>query len=105
MCPMVSMVMLVVIVLGTCGIVWMRWRREPAYARSVPPEAPRQTCAHQAFTHGHSRLAAGQYPNASTALHQARVLAPKHPHGAGRLAEVERRRHAASATPRVNAAG
>ena len=98
---MVSMVMLVVIVLGTWGIVWMRWRREHAYAMPVPPEAPRQTLAHQAFTHGNSCLAAGQCANAITAFHQVRALEPKHPHITGRLAEVERRQHAASATPRA----
>ena len=102
---MVSMVMLVVIVLGTWGIVWMRWRREHAYAMPVPPEAPRQTLAHQAFTHGNSCLAAGQFADAIGAFHQARTLEPTHPHVAGRLAEVARRQHAASATPLVNAPG
>jgi cytochrome c-type biogenesis protein CcmH/NrfG len=50
-------------------------------------------------------LATGQFADAIAAFHQARALEPKHPHVAGRLAEVERRQHAASATPRVNAAG
>jgi hypothetical protein len=40
---MVSMVILVVIVLGTYGIVWMRWCRRHAYAIPVSPEAPRET--------------------------------------------------------------
>jgi hypothetical protein len=100
---MVSMVMLVIIVLGTGGIVWMRWRRGHAYALPVSPEAPHETLAHQAFTHGNSCLAAGQFADAIAAFHQARALEPKHPHVAGRLAEVERRQHAVSATPLVNA--
>jgi len=48
-------------------------------------------------------LAAGQFADAIAAFHQAHALEPKHPHVAGRLAEVERRQHAASATPLVNA--
>ena len=34
-------------------------------------------------------------------IEQARTLDPMHPHVAGRLAEVQRRQHAASATPLV----
>jgi hypothetical protein len=48
-------------------------------------------------------LAAGQFADAIAAFHQTRALEPKHPHVAGRLAEVERRQHAVSATPLVNA--
>jgi len=100
---MVSMVMLVVILLCTGGIVWMRRRRRQAYTTPLAPEAPRETSALQAFTHGNSCLAAGQFAEAIAAFHQTRALEPKHPHVAGRLAEVERRQHAASATPLVNA--
>jgi hypothetical protein len=102
---MVSMVMLVVIVLCTAGIVWMRWRRGHAYTMPVSPEAPHETLAHQAFTHGNSCLAAGQFADAIVAFHQARALEPTHPHVAGRLAEVARRQQAARATPLVNTPG
>jgi len=88
---MVSMVMVVVIVLGTCGVVWMRWRRRHASAIRVSAEAPRATAAHQAFTHGNACLAAGQFADAIAAFHQAHALEPTHPHVAGRLAEVARR--------------
>jgi hypothetical protein len=47
-------------------------------------------------------LAAGQFVEAIAAFHQARQFEPKHPHVSGRLTEVERRQHAASATPPVN---
>src|SRR5437763_12562932 len=101
---MVGMVMLIVLVLGTGGIVWMRRRRRQAYATSISPGGmPRETLALQAFAQGNSYLAAGQFDEAITAFHQAREFEPKHPHVAGRLAEVERRQHAASATPPVNA--
>ena len=95
---MVSMVMLAIIVLGAGGIVWMRRRRGHAYTMPVSPEAPHETLAHQAFTHGNSCLAAGQFADAIGAFHQARTLEPTHPHVAGRLAEVARRQQAASAT-------
>ena len=100
---MVSMIMLVVILLCTGGIVWMRRRRGPAYTTPVSPEAPRESLALQAFTHGNSCLAAGQFAEAIAAFHQTRALEPKHPHVAGRLAEVERRQHAVRVTPLVNA--
>ena len=100
---MVSMIMLVVILLCTGGIVWMRRRRGPVYATPVSPEAPRESLALQTFTHGNSCLAAGQFAEAIAAFHQTRALEPKHPHVAGRLAEVERRQHAVRVTPLVNA--
>jgi hypothetical protein len=60
---------------------------------------PRETLAHEAFMHGNTCLAAGQFAEAIAAFHQARELNPKHPYAAARLAEVERRQQAAGATP------
>ena len=101
---MVGVVMLIVIVLGIGGIIWMRRRRRQAYATPVSPGGiPRQTLALHAFAHGNSCLAAGQFDEAIAAFHQALEFEPKHPHVAGRLAEVERRQHEASAIPLVNA--
>jgi hypothetical protein len=101
---MVGVVMLVVIVLCIGGIVWMRRRRWQAYATPDSPAViPRETLALNAFAHGNSCLAAGKFAEAIAAFHQAREIEPKHPHVAGRLAEVERRQQAASATPLVNA--
>jgi Flp pilus assembly protein TadD len=101
---MMSVIMMVVIVLCIGGIVWLRRRRWQAYTTAVSPGViPRETLALQAFAHGNSCLAAGQFTEAIAAFHQAREIEPKHPHVAGRLAEVERRQHAASAMPLVNA--
>jgi Flp pilus assembly protein TadD len=101
---MTSVVILIVIVLCTGGIVWLRRRRWQAYSTAVSPGViPRETLALQAFAHGNSCLAAGQFTEAIAAFHQAREIEPKHPHVAGRLAEVERRQHAASAMPLVHA--
>ena len=82
----------------------MRRRRRQTYTTPVSPEAmPRETLVLDAFAHGNSCLAEGKFADAIAAFHQVRELNPKHPHVAGRLAEVERRQHAASATPPVNA--
>jgi hypothetical protein len=85
------------------GSFWMGPRCGHAYTTPASPVTPRETLALQAFTHGNSCLAAGQCADAIAAFHQARALEPTHPYVAGRLAEVERRQHAASATPPVNA--
>jgi len=101
---MVGVVMLVVIVLCIGGIVWMRRRRWQAYATPDSPAViPRETLALNAFAHGNSCLAAGKFTEAIAAFHQTLEIEPKHPHVAGRLAEVERRQQAASATLLVNA--
>jgi cytochrome c-type biogenesis protein CcmH/NrfG len=39
----------------------------------------------------------GKFDEARAAFHQAHALEPKHPHVAGRLAEVERQQQAANA--------
>jgi cytochrome c-type biogenesis protein CcmH/NrfG len=47
-------------------------------------------------------LAEGKFDEAIAAFHQARELDPKRAHVADRLAEAERRQHAASATLPAN---
>jgi len=100
---MVSLVMLVVLVLCAGRIAWELRRGGHVYPTPVSPAAPRETLALQAFTHGNSCLAAGQFADAMAALHRAREIDPKHPHVAGRLTEVEQRQHAASVAPLGNA--
>jgi hypothetical protein len=100
---MVSLAMLVVLVLCAGRIAWEIRRRWHVHTTPVSPATPRETLALQAFTHGNSCLAAGQFADASAAFHRAREIDPKHPHVAGRLAEVERRQHAASVTLLGNA--
>jgi hypothetical protein len=96
---MVSVVILMVIGLGIVGgMIWMRRRNWQAYATPDSPGViPHETLTLHAFAHGNTCLAAGQFTEAIAAFHQARELQPGHPHVAGRLAEVERRRQAASA--------
>jgi hypothetical protein len=92
---MVSLVMLVFLVLCAGRIAW-ELRRGHVSTTPVSPAAPCEMLALQAFTYGNSCLAAGQFADAIAAFHRAREINPKHPHVAGRLAEVERRQHAAS---------
>jgi hypothetical protein len=100
---MVSIGILAVIVLCIGGIVWRRRRRWHAYTMPGAPETiPRQTLALRAFAHGNACLAEGKFTEAIAAFQQAREIEPKHPHVAGRLAEVERRQQAASAALLVN---
>lgn len=97
---MVGVIILVIIGLCAGGIVWMRRRRRQAYITPVVPHAvPHETLVLDTFARGNSCLAEGKFADATAAFRQVLELAPKHPHVAGRLAEVERRQHAASATP------
>jgi hypothetical protein len=92
--------MLAVIVLYAGGIAWMLRRHWHADTTPVSPGTmPRETLALRAFAHGNSCLAEERFPEAIAAFEQAREIEPKHPHVAGRLAEVARRQHAASAAP------
>jgi len=96
---MVSVIMLVVIGLCIGWIVWMRRGRARAYAApAMPGGMPRETLALDAFAHGNSYLAEGKFDDAIAAFNRARELDPKRAHVADRLAEVERRQHAVSAT-------
>src|SRR2546430_7538661 len=79
----VSLVMLVVLVLYAGRIAWELRHRGHVYTTPVSPAAPRETLALQAFTHGNSCLAAGQFADAIAAFHRAREIDPKHPHVAG----------------------
>ena len=91
-------VVMMVIVMGAGWIVWRRRHRGQAYAARVRPSGrPHENVAHKAFVHGNTCLMEGKFDEARAAFHQARELEPKHPHVAGRLAEVERRQQEASA--------
>jgi hypothetical protein len=92
--------MLAVIMLYAGGIAWMlrhRWHAETTPVSSGTLR--RETLALRAFAHGNSCLAEGRFPEAIAAFEQARELEPQHPHVTGRLAEVTRRQHGASAAP------
>jgi hypothetical protein len=103
---MISIIFMVAIM---AGIGWMAWRRwgpgrlptEPLLAAAHAPK----TRAFEAFMHGNSCLAAGQWAAATVAFEQARTLDPKRPYVAERLAEVDRQQHAAGPLAPVAAGG
>jgi cytochrome c-type biogenesis protein CcmH/NrfG len=103
---MISMIFIVVVIAGVSWMAWNRWTdwRTPIKLQSSAQRSP-QTRAFEAFAHGNSCLAAGQWADATAAFEQARALDPKRPYVAERLAEVERRQHAVSAPAPVAAGG
>jgi hypothetical protein len=103
---MISIIIVMAIVAGIGWMAWRRWRdwRTPTGPQPSAEMSP-QTRAFEAFTHGNTCLAAGQFADATAAFEQARTLDPKRPYVAERLAEVDRRQHAASAPAPVAAGG
>ena len=98
-----SVVVIVVIVMLAGWIVWRRRRRGHTSAAAVSPEGMSPAdLAHKAFAHGNTCLMEGKFAEATAAFHQARELEPKHPHVAGRLAEVERQERAVDAVATAN---
>ena len=94
-------ILIVVVVMACAGwMAWSRWTywRTPIAPRPSAERSP-QTRALDAFTHGNTCLAAGQWADATAAFEQARALDPKRLHVAERLAEVARRQAAASPPP------
>ena len=103
---MISIIFIVVVIAGAGWLAWSRWNywRTPISPLPSAERSP-QTRAFEAFAHGNSWLSAGQFADATAAFEQARVLDPKRPYVAERLAEVARRHHAASAPAPVAAGG
>jgi hypothetical protein len=98
------MITTVILILAiVMGVGWAVWRRRGGWRPQTGPLAsgsvPRETLAFEAFTHGNTCLAAGQYADAIASFQRARELDPKRLHVGERLAEAERRRQAATATP------
>jgi hypothetical protein len=103
---MISIIFIVVVIAGAGWLAWSRWSYWRTPIRPQPSaESSPQTRAFEAFAHGNSCLVAGQWADATAAFEQARVLDPKRPYVAERLAEVVRRQHAASAPAPVAAGG
>jgi hypothetical protein len=103
---MISLIVVVVVIAGAGWLAWNRWTdwRTPITPQSSAERSP-QTRAFEAFAQGNTCLAAGQLADATAAFEQARALDPKRPYVAERLAEVDRRRHAAGAPVPVAAGG
>jgi Tfp pilus assembly protein PilF len=97
---MISIIVVVAVMACAGWMVWRRWsyRRTPA-ASGTPEVITPESQAFEAFTHGNSCLAAGQFAEATAAFQRALELDPKRPHVAERLAEVARRQQAASPAP------
>jgi len=97
---MITVILVLALVLGAGWLVWGRRARgrTPATA-STPAGMTPAGLAFEAFTHGNTCLAAGQFAEAIAAFQRARELDPKRPHVAERLAEAERRQAAASPPP------
>jgi hypothetical protein len=103
---MISIIFIVAMIAGAGWFVWRRWTdwRTPSGPQPSAERSP-QSRAFEAFAHGNSCLAAGQWADATAAFEQARTLDPKRPYVAERLAEVARRHRAASAPVPVAAGG
>ena len=103
---MISFIFIVAIIAGVGWMAWRRWTYWRTPIRPLPSaENSPQTRAFEAFAHGNTCLAAGQWADATAAFEQARTLDPKRPYVAERLVEVVRRQHAASAPVPVAAGG
>jgi hypothetical protein len=103
---MISIIIVVVVMVCAGWMAWSRWHYWRTPIRPLPSaEISPETLAFEAFTHGNTCLAAGQFADATAAFERARALDPKRLHVAERLAEVGRRQHAASTTAPVAAGG
>jgi Tfp pilus assembly protein PilF len=100
---MITVIVVIAVVLGGGWFVWRRRGRLPA-ASATPAGMTPESLAFEAFTHGNTCLAAGQFAEATASFQRSRELDPKRPHVSERLAEVARRQQAASALPAVGAA-
>lgn len=103
------MISMIFVIAMSAGLGWMAWRRwghgrlptEPMPSAARSPQA----LAFEAFLDGNTCLAAGQWADAAIAFKRAGALDPKRPYVAERLAEVDRRQHAASALAPIAAVG
>jgi hypothetical protein len=99
---MITVIVVIAVVLGGGWFVWRRRSRSPV-ASATPAGMTPENLAFEAFTHGNTCLAAGQFDEATASFQRSRELDPKRPHVAERLAEVARRQQAASALPTTGA--
>ena len=97
---MISIILIMAIIVGIGWMAWRRWGHGRLPTEPLPSAASSpKTLAFEAFVHGNTCLAAGQFAEATAAFERARALDPKRPHVAERLAEVARRQVPASPPP------
>ena len=103
---MLSTILIVIVIAGAGWFAWRRWNdwRRPITPQPSEDRSPKAR-AFEAFLHGNTCLAAGQFADATVAFEQARTLDPKRPYVAERLAEVARRQHEDIAPVPVAAGG
>ena len=103
---MISIIFIVAVIAGAGWLAWSRWHywRTPISPLPSAEQSP-QARAFEAFTHRNTCLAEGRFADATAAFQRAGTLDPKRPYVAERLAEVDRRHHAASAPVPVEAGG
>jgi hypothetical protein len=95
---MISIIIVVAIVTGVGYMAWRRWSSWCTLTAPLPSaEISSETLALEAFTHGNTCLAEGQFAQATAAFDRARALDPKRLYVAERLAEVAQRQSAALA--------
>lgn len=99
---MFTVILVIAVVLVGGWFLWRRRSRLPA-ASATAAGMTQESLAFEAFTHGNSCLAAGQFAEATASFQRSRELDPKRPHVTERLAEVARQQ-AASALPTAGAA-
>jgi hypothetical protein len=98
-----NIIVVLAIVVGAAWFFLRRGNRQAEAGRLQPPRKPHNNIVHKTFVHGNTCLMEGKFDEARAAFEQVRALDPKHPHIAGRLAEVERQQQAASAVAAANA--
>ena len=99
---MITVILVIAVVLVGGWFLWRRRSRLPA-ASATPAGMTQESLAFEAFTHGNSCLAAGQFAEATASFQRSRELDPKRPHVTERLAEVARRQQAAELLPPAGA--
>jgi hypothetical protein len=88
---MTSLIIVVGVMACAGWMAWNRWTYWRTPIRSQPSaERSPQTHAFEAFAHGNSCLAAGQWADATAAFEQAHAMDPKRPYVAARVAPVPR---------------
>ena len=89
-----TVIILAIIFICAGMTVWARHCKRADTAPGLPTAMTPKDMSQKAFVHGNTCLWEGRLAEATANFHQVLELNPKHPHVAGRLAEVERQQAA-----------